>query len=275
MRGKSVNEKTKPNKAKLQPIKVAFGGSVATERFESKQIKSNEKPETKQRLKSLTPLGNHTSANTNTNIFNFASSKIPYLLNKNHFINKPSQIYQVERASPFSMSNKHKTNFGFAYSSGSIPCRITHGNVKLTLKWDREVVTLDYDPLLVTCFEGLLETDHPYNFVSRECIKNLLSADKAYEKTTPLLNKIIVPIRNAICSNTEFLDNMTILTLLSDLVKEALNPYLHLIVQQLGKNMIHSQYKERIVDLLRTFEVNGGKESFKIIKKKIPTYLGL
>jgi len=234
MRGKSVNNKIKPNKSKLQPIKIAFGGSIATERFEVKQA---DKPEKTQRLKSLTPL----PKTATTNIFNFASSKIPYLLNKNSFINKPSQIYQVKRASPFSLSNKHKTNFGFAYSSGSIPCRITHGNVKLTLKWDKEVFTLDYDPLLVTCFEGLLETDHPFNFVSRECIKNLLIADKAYEKTIPLLNKIIVPIRNAICSNTEFIDNLTILSSLSDLVKEALNPFLHLIVQQLGKNMINTQ----------------------------------
>ncbi len=268
MRGKSVNEKIKPNKNKLQPIKIAFGGSIANERFE---LKPTDRTVKTQRLKSLTPLGKPST----TNIFNFASSKIPYLLNKNNFINKPSQIYQVKRASPFSISNKHKTNFGFAYSSGSIPCRITHGNVKLTLKWDREIFTLDYDPLLVTCFEGLLETDHPFNFVSRECIKNLLLADKAYEKTIQLLNKIIVPIRNAICSNIEFIDNLTILTLLSDLVKEALNPYLHLIVQQLGKNMINPQNKDKIADLLRTFEMNGGKEAFKVIKKKIPTYLGL
>jgi Parkin co-regulated protein len=31
-------------------------------------------------------------------------------------------------------------------------------------------VELDYDPLLINCFEGLLETDHPYSFVANRAL---------------------------------------------------------------------------------------------------------
>lgn len=127
-------------------------------------------------------------------------------------------------------------NFSYVYSSGGVPCRITHGNVKLSLKWDREPKFIELDPLLPICFEGLLETQHPYNFTSRQCIKELLAAEGSTEKVIPLLSKIIVSMRSAFVAKVEFVDNLTILGLLSNCVKEHLNPYLHLILQQLNKN---------------------------------------
>jgi len=33
---------------------------------------------------------------------------------------------------------------------------------------------LNYDPILVTCFEGLLEQKHPYNFIVPAVIKDML-----------------------------------------------------------------------------------------------------
>jgi hypothetical protein len=38
-------------------------------------------------------------------------------------------------------------------------------------------IDLAYDPLLVTCFEGLIEEKHPYNFIANECVKELLQAE--------------------------------------------------------------------------------------------------
>ena len=35
-------------------------------------------------------------------------------------------------------------------------------------------IDLDYDPLLINCFEGLLETDHPYSFVANRALTELL-----------------------------------------------------------------------------------------------------
>ena len=39
------------------------------------------------------------------------------------------------------------------------------------------LLEIDFDPILVVCFEGLLENEHPYNFASRQCIKELLQTE--------------------------------------------------------------------------------------------------
>lgn len=44
---------------------------------------------------------------------------------------------KIKTADPFSSTKKHKTNFGFVYSSGGIPCRINHGTVNHKIQWDR------------------------------------------------------------------------------------------------------------------------------------------
>ena len=78
------------------------------------------------------------------------------------------------------------------YNSGGIPCKIDHHSVVNRLKWDIGVniagkllehflisvlfcfKELNYDPILVTCFEGLLEQKHPYNFIVPAVIKDML-----------------------------------------------------------------------------------------------------
>jgi hypothetical protein len=42
------------------------------------------------------------------------------------------------------------------------------------IKWDKPPQELDYDPLLINCFEGLLETEHPYGFVANQALLELL-----------------------------------------------------------------------------------------------------
>lgn len=87
------------------------------------------------------------------------------------FTSKPSDKFKkMKTADPFTSSKKHKTNFGYVYSSGGIPCRINHKNVNHQIKWDTPIYQLDYDPLLINCFEGLLETEHPYNFVANKAL---------------------------------------------------------------------------------------------------------
>lgn len=82
-----------------------------------------------------------------------------------------------------------------------------------------------------------METEHPYNFASRECVRQMLLADDSYEKVAPLLGKIIPSLRQAISTNDKdaFVDSLEIANILSDLVKDALNPYLHLILQPINK----------------------------------------
>jgi hypothetical protein len=46
------------------------------------------------------------------------------------FTEKPSdRLMKIKTADPFSGGKKHKTNFGYVYSAGGVPCRINHGTV--------------------------------------------------------------------------------------------------------------------------------------------------
>jgi hypothetical protein len=192
--------------------------------------------------------------------------------------NKPTEkLRSVKLGNPFIPSNKHKTNFGFVYSAGGIPCRIEHGGVNLKLNWSIPIEKLDYDPILITCFEGLLETEHPYNFVGKQCIRELLAAEGAKEKVEPILSKLIGPLKDAIkCDNPEiFGEAMNDLQILSNMVKDKLNKYVHFFLQNLNKKSFNPKYKERVFEVLKTLEENGGPEVFKEIKRKIPIYTSL
>ena len=116
--------------------------------------------------------------------------------NKKGFNQKPSdKLTKVKTADPFKSAKKHKTNFGYVYTSGGIPCRINHGCNTNKISWDTAPQDLDYDPLLVNCFEGLLETEHPYNLIATRGLLELLQAEGAGEKTAPIVGKLIMPLR--------------------------------------------------------------------------------
>jgi len=192
--------------------------------------------------------------------------------------NKPTaKLRSIKLGNPFATADKHKTNFGYVYSAGGIPCRIDHGNVSLKLIWNIPVEQLDYDPILITCFEGLLETEHPYNFLGKQCIRELLSAKNAEEKVIPILERLIGPLKEALkCDEPEiFFEAMNILEILSNLVKDKLNKYLHFFLQNINKRSFNSKYKEKVFEVLRILEENGGSEASIEIKKKIPTFTSL
>lgn len=192
--------------------------------------------------------------------------------------NKPTaKLRSIKLGNPFATADKHKTNFGYVYSAGGIPCRIDHGSVSMKLVWSIPIESLEYDPLLVTCFEGLLETEHPYNFIGKQCIRELLGAKGSEEKVLPILGKLIGPLNNAIKSDNPevFCEAMNDLEILSDLVKDKLNKYVHFFLQNLNKKSFNSKYKERVNEVLRTLEMNGGHDIYVEIKKKIPTYTSL
>jgi len=61
---------------------------------------------------------------------------------------------------------------------------------------------------LITCFEGLVETTHPYNFIAKQAIKELLESPGAAEKTIQLLPRIVTPLRLALSNqNTTVFEN--------------------------------------------------------------------
>ena len=70
-----------------------------------------------------------------------------------------------------------------------------HGSVTHNLRWETDIEHVQYDPLVVTFAEGLVETRHPYHFVARKGLKDLLTANGAGARTVPLVHRLIRPIR--------------------------------------------------------------------------------
>ena len=83
----------------------------------------------------------------------------------------------------------------------------------MRLHWDQQPSQLAYDPLLVTLFEGLLETEHPFVFVARQGCKELLTADGAADKSIPLIPRLVMPLRLALMNSDAGIINAGIETL--------------------------------------------------------------
>lgn len=92
-----------------------------------------------------------------------------------------SKFTSIKTVDPF--AEKKGNSFAHVYSAGSIPCKINHGSVSMKLQWNKDVVIastrlnttdLPYDPLIVTCFEGLMEEAHPYSFIAFNVIKDMI-----------------------------------------------------------------------------------------------------
>jgi hypothetical protein len=62
-----------------------------------------------------------------------------------------------------------------------------------------------------------METEHPYNFSARQCIREMLSAKGSVNKILPILPKLINPLRNALGTKDDkmFLDTLDITRLVT------------------------------------------------------------
>lgn len=208
-------------------------------------------------------------------LFNEKSKKNIIITHKENRISSRSLSPKIRRINkvPFSVSSKYKTNFGYVYSAGGIPCRLDFQS-RMKIRWEIPLEELNFDPILEICFEGLLETIHPYSFVARQCIREMLNSKNANEKIIPLLPKLLKNLRIALANDNEFifLEAMDVLKILSQLVKEDLNKFLFLVLQPINKRTFKLKYKEKVFDLLRELENNGGKEAYLHIKSRVPSY---
>ena len=61
---------------------------------------------------------------------------------KGLYTEKPSaKLTSIKTADPFATSSKkHKTAFGYVYTSGGVPCKINHGSISNHLDWDKPPV---------------------------------------------------------------------------------------------------------------------------------------
>jgi len=175
---------------------------------------------------------------------------------------------------PFATKNQAKTAFARAYIAGEIPCRINHGGVRHTLQWDVDPQEISYDPLLITFFEGLTETEHPYVFVVRAGIPQLLMSEDGGEKAAPLVSRLIPLVRQALRSKDRetFSAGLASLCQLSDAVGDVIDEYVDSLLIQIGKYANDRKFSERITETLQVLETNGAPCILTAIKKKVPTY---
>jgi len=66
-------------------------------------------------------------------------------------------------------------------------------------------IELPYNPLLVTCFEGLIEEKHPYGFIAYNVCKEMILDDESPGKLIDILPKIIWSLRTALSHKNETL----------------------------------------------------------------------
>ena len=200
-------------------------------------------------------------------------------LQKNGYTNRPSAKLDARRTNnPFSKSgSRQRSPFAQAYSDGGIPCRICHGGVKHKLQWDVEPVELNYYPVLITFAFGLSETRHPYVFVAQNGFKQMLEAEGAYDKVMPVLKDLVRPIRLALASSDKEVANAALdaTILLANLVKEELTQFMPLLLVPVKSKWFKPSFKAKITDLLCLLEEYGGQEAYKMIKKKVPTYMSI
>ncbi|KAF6024560.1 PACRGL [Bugula neritina] len=186
---------------------------------------------------------------------------------------RPSDKLNPKTCDPFSDS-KNASAFVSVYRNGGIPCRLVHGSVKNTLSWNPPIDQASFDPLLVTLAEGLKETVHPYSFVARQGFIELMNLPTAGPSTLPVLAKVVGPIRAALShsDNKVFEGGLEVLAALSAAVAQSLNQHLKQFLVPMSKRLNDSAFRDHIIKVLQTTEINGGREATAIIKFKIPTY---
>ena len=69
-----------------------------------------------------------------------------------------------------------------------------------------------------------------------------------------------------------YLRGVEALQILTELVGENITEHIHLVLAQLSKGMNNKKFKDKIYEVLRVLEEQGGPDMIKQIKCKIPTY---
>lgn len=221
---------------------------------------------------------------------------------------------RASRAEPKRIStqvrpNPPNTEFRRFYERGDLPIQIDHSGVTNKINWKVAPEKLDYHHYLPIFFDGIRETEEPYQFLSLQGTMDML--EDGGSKILPVIPQLIIPIKTAL--NTR--DKKVIVRVLKVLQKliladvpgkgvkalggdnldtgtggligQALVPYYRQILpvlnifrsknKNLGDGIDYAQRKgENMGDLidktLLFLEKYGGEDAFINIKYLIPTY---
>ena len=182
------------------------------------------------------------------------------------------------------------------YERGDLPLVVDHTKAKPNIHWTVNVHKLDYHHYLPLLFDGLRETEFPFDFISECGVMDML--ENGANKILPVIPQLIIPIKTALNTRdpTVMVRVLRVLKVLvqSDrpgkgdgLVGQALVPYYRQILpvlnifinknKNLGDGIDYSQSQQDnlgdlIHETLENFETHGGEDAFINIKYLIPTY---
>ena len=162
-----------------------------------------------------------------------------------------------------------------AHARGELPFRLDHKDN--TIQWDQPLSLVDYK-VLIWCFEALRETVHPWAFLSREAIREMLAAPGAAMKVMPLVDKVMLHLRTALrAPNMEiFLATITALRQLIQCIGEQpIHHHLPQLITPLRKWMYNPRTGDAVLDTFRDLISAAGEKKnqvFKIIHSRVPTF---
>lgn len=138
-----------------------------------------------------------------------------------------------------------------------------------------------FDPLLISFFEGLTETNHPYTFFVTEGIKGMLASEGSYEKVLDILPKLTRPLRQGLSCKKKlpFKASLRALNQLTDLMGFEIIPVLSVLLSPVALKASNKLLKNEMMAALQGVERKFSDAPslremvFKIIKSKIPTYV--
>ena len=193
------------------------------------------------------------------------------------FAIKPSILYssKMKLSDIFSKKmTKYRTNFPLHYNQNLIPCHVYHKTSSFKLIWDKPFKEIDYSKVLTACFEGIIETAHPYKFISRQACKELLMAENSHIKILPILSELYDYIRIALLDENDetFLDACDICLLLVIYGGEEGYPYMKLLFSPFQKRIFGTQFTDKIYAILNMLCKLFGENAFYKIKKNIPSF---
>jgi hypothetical protein len=193
------------------------------------------------------------------------------------FAIKPSILYssKMKLSDIFSKKmTKYRTYFPLHYNQNLIPCHVYHKTSSFKLIWDKPFKEIDYSKVLTACFEGIIETAHPYKFISRQACKELLMAENSHIKILPILSELYDYIRIALLDENDetFLDTCDICLLLVIYGGEEGYPYMKLLFSPFQKRIFGTQFTDKIYAILNMLCKLFGENAFYTIKKIIPSF---
>lgn len=104
------------------------------------------------------------------------------------------QISGPTAAGAFNERPTGPTSFRKFYERGDFPIALEHDTKGNKIAWKVEIEKLDYHHYLPLYFDGLCETEHPYEFFARQGVHDML--EHGGGKILPVIPQLIIPIKS-------------------------------------------------------------------------------